>query len=95
MFTAEKLEILRELTTLGPIARIKLLLACKEAEKNGEYDKVDYLEYSLRMESFRRIVEPVWKMYASIEHDGYGLMEFAESTLEQHIEKKKAKVLKK
>ena len=104
-FTMERLEALRDMTTLNPIASIKVLKARKDAEKMSDlynkyepndhigtdYSTANNLEYSLRMEALERKLENSWQAYLAIEKDGFGLIDFAEETLNQHINKNRGK----
>ena len=97
------LKALREMTRLDPIAYVKVLRARREAENLRDVyaryepsDKVavDYsdandLEYMLRKRSLERSVQSDWLDYLRVEHDGYGLSEFADDCIRTHIAQKK------
>ena len=98
----EELEMLSELTKLGPLAEFKVLKARKSAEKFAEiYTKlnpsdeigVDYstandLEYQLRLESLKRGLERSWASYVAYEKDkAYSLDEYTEDFIKGYKEK--------
>lgn len=99
----EELEALRELTKLNPIAYAKVLKARKEAEIlrdlymksepndviGVDYSTADELEYSLRMRALERASEKSWRKYIEVEHDGYGLNQYANDVLTNHIKSKR------
>lgn len=88
----ERLESLRELTKLSPIAYAKLVKArnSKDSANNIKLsaDEIDILEYALRERALEKIVEKDWENYLEIEHDGYGLNDFANAVLNEHINNK-------
>lgn len=104
----EELECLRELTKLGFIDKMKVFRARKEAEEFRELDikygpddsvDVDYsladnMEINLRKRALQNKLEAEWKDYIYAEHDGYSLSQYAESTLNQYMEKKQEKIKK-
>lgn len=102
----EQLDALREITKLGPIAYVKVLKARKDAEvlrdfyiksEPNDIIEVDYssandLEYSLRKRALERKVERDWLDYLATENDGYGLSEYADDVLKEHMKSKKQQV---
>ena len=101
----EELEALRELTKLNPIAYAKVMKARKEAELyrdlyvkyhpnapiEVDYSTADELEFSLRMNALERIAEKGWKKYIEVEKDGYGLNQYTNDLITQHINSKQSK----
>lgn len=97
-----RLESLREITRLNPIDFFRVQQARRQAEKFRElyikenpsdiigvdYSVADDLEYSLRFRQLERNVEKSWKSYLGLENDGYGLAQYAEDFLLQHMNEK-------
>ena len=98
---AEVLEKLRELTNLGPIAKLKLQRARRSAEKfrdlyikenpsdqiGVDYSTANDLEYELRMNSLRNSMAKSWKEYLDYENDGLGLEEYVSDYLVRELNK--------
>ena len=98
----EKLEALRELTKLGPIAQIRMkkayLIAKKEAIKNKQanltktveidYNLVNNLELQLRMVELAKSLTPLWKKYVAVGEYSSGLSDYINDYLNQYIDKK-------
>ncbi len=99
----EILDALRELTKLGPIARIKIkranLLAKKEAIKNkqekpNEELRIDYsiandLELQLRMVELASSLTNIWQNFVSIGEYRSGLSDYVRDYLNEYIDDKK------
>ena len=99
----ELLEALRELTTLGPIAQIKIkkahLLANKLAIKNKKanpYKKIDVdyslinnLEIQLRMVELAKSLKNLWEKYTKVGEYTSGLSDYVSDYLNQYIDNKK------
>ena len=99
----EKLRALREFIKLNPVDFMRVRRARKQAEafrelyireNPGDIIGVDYsiaddLEYQLRLAGLERDMEKSWRAYLSMEHDGYGLRDFAEDFLKQYINEHK------
>ena len=98
-YSYERLEALREITKLNPVAYAKVVKARHDADKFRDlYMKyepndqigVDYtianeLEYELRFRALENGVEKQWKQYLGVEDDGYGLEDWAEDVLSEHM----------
>ena len=97
------LEALREITTLGPIAKLKLERARKSAERytdlyrklnpsdeiGVDYSEANDFEFQLRKEALERKLEREWSKYLEVENDGIGLEEYAMGYLEEYLNNKK------
>ena len=98
----ERLEALRELVKLNPVDYIRVKKARMQAEAfrdlyirenpsdiiGVDYSIADDLEYQLRLAAYERICEPGWRAYLNMEHDGYGLREYAVDGLKQYLYRK-------
>lgn len=88
----ERLESLRELTKLSPLAYVKLVKARnkKDSENNNKLsaEEIDIFEYALRERVLEKAVEKDWENYIEIEHGGYSLNDFANAVLTGYINNK-------
>ena len=103
------LESLREVTKLGPVAKLKVARERALAEKSRQsyikqnpsdiietdFTRANELESKLRFTSLENSMEKDWKGYEELEHDGLGLSEYAESYLTQYMEQKYKDTMKK
>ena len=94
----ERLEVLRNITKLGPVAYAKVMKARRNADNQREllmkYEPndeigVDYsvandLEIALREQALQNRVEKDWTMYG----DGLSLSEYADGIIEDRIEER-------
>ncbi len=98
--TEEKLEILRNLTTLNPLDALKVSKARKAAEKfrdvyirenpsdviGVDYTEANSIEYSLRFHTLEKNLTKDWQNYLKVEADGIGLREYTEDILNSRLE---------
>ena len=104
-FNFERLEQLRELTELGPIAKFKIMRARKQAEDyrklyikenpddviGVDYSTANELEYELRMNSLRKSLEKQWAEYVTYENDGMGLDQYVNDYLVEQLNNSKGR----
>lgn len=87
-FTQEKLEYLREITTLSPIINGKLLFLKKQRISQSEIDKI---EYTYRFSAYEKRWESTWKKLNWGNSEDESLSAFAASALEQEVNNSKTK----
>ena len=92
----EQLAILREVTKLGVIPKLRLYMECKKAQRmrdlceindpthtySVDYTQANNLEHYLRMRTLENSLYEVWEKYKRLENDKICLREFAENYLE-------------
>lgn len=99
---SQVMESIREISRLGPVAKLKVARERLYAERDRQsyikqnpsdiietdFTKADELEYALRINSLANSLRRSWKDYKSIEHDDYGLIDYTEDYLESYMTKK-------
>lgn len=103
------LETLRELTKLGPVAKLKVAREQALAEKSRQsyikqnpsdiietdFTQANELEYALRINALANKLEKDWKGYEETEHDDFGLIDYTEYQLSEYMKEKYQEAKKK